>query len=83
MVSQYQGLLQGESGGGAVRAIYSNGTESNLLRRSLYNDEAGRRLNDPDSGPLFGSAPDEEDRESGTKSNLGATHGRRGMEAAR
>ncbi|MDQ2841911.1 MAG: GIY-YIG nuclease family protein [Acidobacteriota bacterium] len=41
-----------------LRVIYSNGAESNLLRRSLqralYKDEAGRRLTDPDLGPLFG-----------------------------
>lgn len=53
-----------------LRAIYSNGTESNLLLRSLqralYKDEAGRRVTDPDLGPLFGSNPEEEDRESGT-----------------
>jgi hypothetical protein len=53
-----------------LRAVYSNGTESNLLRRSLqralYKDEAGRRVTDPDLGPLFGSVPEEEDQESGT-----------------
>lgn len=41
-----------------LRVIYANGTESNLLRRSLqralYKDETGRRLTDPDLGPLFG-----------------------------
>lgn len=40
-----------------LRVIYSNGTESNLLRRSLqralYKDEAGRRLTNPNPGPLF------------------------------
>ncbi len=50
--------------------IYSNGTESNLLRRSLqralYKDEAGRRLTEPTAGPLFGSTADEDDLESGT-----------------
>ncbi len=53
-----------------MRVIYSNGTESNLLLRSLqralYKDEAGRRLTDPDLGPLFGSAPAEEDHQTGT-----------------
>ena len=53
-----------------LRAIYSNGTESNLLRRSLqralYKDEAGRRLTDPNPGPLFSESWDEEDIESGT-----------------
>ena len=50
--------------------IYANGTESNLLRRSLeralYKDETGRRLTDPDMGPLFGDAPEPDDIESGT-----------------
>lgn len=53
-----------------LRAIYSNGTESNLLRRSLqralYKDETGRRLTDPDLGPLFGESAAEDDLESGT-----------------
>lgn len=53
-----------------LRAIFSNGTESNLLRRSLqralYKDESGRRLTDPDLGPLFGDASAEDDLESGT-----------------
>ena len=53
-----------------LRVIYSNGTESNLLRRSLeralYKDETGRRLTDPDMGPLFGDAPESDDIESGT-----------------
>ena len=53
-----------------LRVVYSNGTESNLLRRSLqralYKDEAGRRITDPVAGPLFGGAADDEDLESGT-----------------
>jgi hypothetical protein len=53
-----------------LRVIYSNGTESNLLRRSLqralYKDEAGRRLTEPDSGPLFRETWEEEDIASGT-----------------
>lgn len=53
-----------------LRVIYANGTESNLLRRSLqralYKDDTGRRLTDPDMGPLFGDAPEPEDIESGT-----------------
>lgn len=40
-----------------LRVVYSNGTESNLLRRSLqralYKDEAGRRITEPEAGPLF------------------------------
>ncbi|KPY10038.1 GIY-YIG nuclease family protein [Pseudomonas savastanoi] len=53
-----------------LRVIYANGTESNLLRRSLqralYKDDTGRRLTDPDIGPLFGDAPEPDDIESGT-----------------
>ncbi|REK76078.1 GIY-YIG nuclease family protein [Paenibacillus paeoniae] len=53
-----------------LRVIYSNGTESNLLLRSLqralYKDEAGRRLTDPELGPLFSQNWDEDDIESGT-----------------
>jgi hypothetical protein len=53
-----------------LRVIYSNGTESNLLRRSLqralYKDEAGRRLTDPNLGPLFSESWEEDDVESGT-----------------
>ncbi|MEX0292747.1 GIY-YIG nuclease family protein [Pseudomonas putida] len=53
-----------------LRVIYANGTESNLLRRSLqralYKDDTGRRVTDPDMGPLFGNAPEPDDMESGT-----------------
>src|SRR3546814_19811360 len=48
----------------------SNGTESNLLLRSLqralYKDEAGRRITEPTAGPLFADESDEEDIASGT-----------------
>lgn len=41
-----------------LRVIYANGTESDLLLRSLqralYKDDAGRRITQPDAGPLFG-----------------------------
>lgn len=36
------------------------------LQRALYKDETGRRLTDPDIGPLFGESPEPEDIESGT-----------------
>ena len=40
-----------------LRVIYDNGTESDLLLRSLQRalnkDEAGRRITDPVAGPLF------------------------------
>lgn len=53
-----------------LRVIYANGTESNLLRRSLqralYKDDTGRRLTDPGMGPLFGDAPEPDDIETGT-----------------
>ena len=53
-----------------LRVIYSNGTESNLLLRSLqkslYKDETGRRISDPNMGPLFGDTSEEGDIESGT-----------------
>jgi hypothetical protein len=53
-----------------LRVIYSNSTESNLLRRSLqralYKDEAGRRITEPSAGPLFGDGADDTDHDSGT-----------------
>lgn len=53
-----------------LRVIYDNGTESDILLRSLqralYKDEAGRRITDPDPGPLFGNAAEASDTESGT-----------------
>lgn len=53
-----------------LRVIYANGTESNLLRRSLqralYKDDAGRRITDPDAGPLFSDIREDDDIESGT-----------------
>lgn len=53
-----------------LRVIYANGTESNLLRRSLqralYKDETGRRLTGTYMGPLFGDESESEDLESGT-----------------
>jgi hypothetical protein len=53
-----------------LRVIYDNGTESDLLMRSLqralYKDEAGRRITDPTNGPLFSDEAEEEDLSSGT-----------------
>lgn len=53
-----------------LRVIYDNGTESGILMRSLqralHKDDTGRRITDPDAGPLFGSASDDKDVESGT-----------------
>jgi hypothetical protein len=53
-----------------LRVIYDNGTESNVLMRSLQRalnkDEAGRRITEPGVGPLFADASVEGDIESGT-----------------
>lgn len=53
-----------------LRVVFSNGTESNLLRRSmqraLYKDDAGRRISDPTAGPLFAGQTDTGDEASGT-----------------
>ena len=53
-----------------LRVVYSNGTESNLLMRSLqralYKDDAGRRLTNPNPGPLFSQNWEEDDIVSGT-----------------
>ena len=53
-----------------LRVIYSNGTESDLLLRSLqralYKDEAGRRITEPSAGPLFDDQTGEGDQASGT-----------------
>ncbi len=53
-----------------LRVIFDNGTESNLLMRSLQRalneDEAGRRITDPIAGPLFADHAAEGDEASGT-----------------
>ena len=54
-----------------LRVIFANGTESNMLLRSLqrafYNDPAARRLVSPESGQLsFGGELEADDVESGT-----------------
>jgi hypothetical protein len=54
-----------------LRVIYSNGTESNLLRRSLQRalyqpENAGRRITEPSAGPLFADAAEDGDQASGT-----------------
>ncbi len=53
-----------------LRVVYSNGTQSNLLLRSLqralYKDEAGRRITESSAGPLFTAESGDEDIESGT-----------------
>lgn len=53
-----------------LRVIFDNGTESDLLMRSLqralHRDEAGRRITDPNAGPLFAAESEDGDLESGT-----------------
>jgi hypothetical protein len=53
-----------------LRVVYSNGTESNMLMRSLqralYKDENARMLTGTDMGPLFGNESEPEDIETGT-----------------
>lgn len=53
-----------------LRVVYSNGTESDLLRRSmqraLYKDDAGRRITEIEAGPLFAGESEDGDLESGT-----------------
>lgn len=53
-----------------LRVIFSNGTESNLLQRSLqralYKDDTGRRITDADAGPLFGDTMEPDDIVNGT-----------------
>lgn len=53
-----------------LRVIYDNGTESNVLQRSLqralHRDTAARLVTDPNAGPLFSESWEEDDIESGT-----------------
>ena len=53
-----------------LRVIFDNGTESNMLMRSLQRalnkDEAGRRITDPTAGPLFSDQTIDGDEASGT-----------------
>lgn len=52
-----------------TRVVYDNGTQSQMLARSLqkalYRDGAGRRITNPSAGPLFGTRADHGDSESG------------------
>lgn len=53
-----------------LRVIYSNGTESDILKwslqRALYKDEAGRRITGISEGPLFDDKAEDDDLASGT-----------------
>ena len=65
-----------------LRVVFDNGTESNMLMRSLqralHKDESGRRITDPSAGPLFADHTADGDEASGTiyvlrsKSDLGS-----------
>ncbi len=52
-----------------LRVVYDNGTESDLLLRSLQRalnkDKASRRITDPDLGPLFADKEEPDDLPSG------------------
>ena len=53
-----------------LRVIFDNGTESNMLRRSLqralHKDEKGRRILETSAGPLFADVTADGDEASGT-----------------
>ncbi len=53
-----------------LRVVYDNGTESNILQRSLqralHRDEIARLITDPNPGPLFSQEWRDDDIESGT-----------------
>ncbi len=53
-----------------VRVIYDNGTESELLQRSLqralHRDKMARLISEPEAGPLFGDTMEPDDIASGT-----------------
>ena len=53
-----------------LRVIFDNGTESNMLMRSLQRalnkDDAGRRITEPTAGPLFSDQSIDGDEASGT-----------------
>jgi hypothetical protein len=53
-----------------LRVIFDNGTEAEILQRSLqralHRDEVARLITEPAAGPLFGDSPEPDDIESGT-----------------
>lgn len=65
-------LFTNESGNrdSRLRVVFDNGTESNLLARSLQKaltqDPAGRRITDPDAGPLFNNPVESAGSDTGT-----------------
>ena len=72
-----------------LRVIFDNGTENNMLRRSLqrslHKDAAGRRITDATAGPLFAGQTEDGDEARGTiyvlrsKSNLPFVAGNRDL----
>ena len=52
-----------------LRVIYDNGTESDILMRSLQRalnkDKTSRRITDPSAGPLFSGEEDDDDQATG------------------
>ncbi len=63
-------MTQYERRDSRLRVIYDNGTESDVLvrslQRALHRDDAGRRITDPVAGPLFADEADGDDLASGT-----------------
>ncbi len=53
-----------------LRVIFDNGTEAEVLQRSLqralHRDDVARLITDPSAGPLFDDVPEPDDIESGT-----------------
>ncbi len=53
-----------------LRVVYDNGTESDLLQRSLqralYKDKTSRRITEPGFGPLFSEVEEEDDLATGS-----------------
>jgi hypothetical protein len=53
-----------------LRVIYDNGTESEVLQRSLqralHRDKVARLITEPTAGPLFSDVPEPDDIETGT-----------------
>lgn len=53
-----------------LRVIYDNGTEAEVLQRSLqralHRDEVARLITEPSAGPLFGDSIERDDIENGT-----------------
>ncbi len=71
LVADMGGTFVGDHGrpDARLRAVYDNGTESNLLLRSLQRalnkDKVSRRITTPDLGPLFSDTEAEDDLPTG------------------